>query len=53
MYAIAYKEGPRSSWRMESKVYDDREKVDAVLAHYEDSGVYHAVRRVYFDPDAS
>ena len=34
MYAIAYKEGVRSSWKMMARVYEDREKAEDFAAAY-------------------
>ncbi len=51
MYAIAYKERAKSSWQMFTRVFDDREKVDAVIAAYIAQERYYRVQRVFWEPD--
>lgn len=52
MYAITIKATNRSSWQMERKVYDDREKCDAVIKGMKIALAPYKITRIYFDlPD--
>lgn len=51
MYAIAYKETSRSSWKMAQRTFDDREKVDAQLAKLRKDFPNGKFQRVFFEED--
>lgn len=49
MYAIAIKLTSHSSWYMYEKVYDDREKCDAVIEGMKIAIKPYKIQRVFFD----
>lgn len=57
MYAIAFKIGPRSAWRMFSETYGERVKCDIAIAALKrgellpNCGAVYKAQRIFFEED--